>query len=135
LYFSNTPIGLGKILHSQVISPTEAALFSRHGHPVIISRKPRQLSATGLIGEAIGERSAFLSAGFPALCARKRRPDAVALISRGHSGNDPGEGTIKARHLQYPLASVRIARFFLRQSLEVKNGTLKTGACVWLRPK
>jgi hypothetical protein len=41
--------------------------FGRHGHLVIALRKPCQLSATDWIGEAIGQRSTFLSAGFPAL--------------------------------------------------------------------
>jgi hypothetical protein len=58
------------------------------------------LSATDWIGEAIGQRSAFLGAGFPALCAGHRERCAVALISRGYARNGSGEGTIKARHLQ-----------------------------------
>jgi hypothetical protein len=58
------------------------------------------LSATEWIGEAIGQHSAFLSAGFPALCAGLRESCAIDLTPRGHCGNDPGEGTIKARHLQ-----------------------------------
>jgi len=47
-----------------------------------------QLSATGRIGEAIGQRSAFLSAGVPTMSTR-------------------------TRHLQEPLSSVVVAHSFL----------------------
>jgi hypothetical protein len=48
------------------IPPSEAVLFRRHGHAIIGLRKARQSFATGWIGKAIGQRSAFLSAGVPA---------------------------------------------------------------------
>src|SRR5262249_48296855 len=80
-------------------SPSEANLFCRRGHAIIALRKARQLFATSWIGKAIGQRSAFLSAAVPALRACKRR-SYFDLTLRGHGGNDPGEGTIKARHLQ-----------------------------------
>src|SRR5262245_36151185 len=101
--------------------------FSRHGHLVIVLRKPRQLSATGWIGEAMGERSAFLSAGAVRLRACKRQSYVVYLTPRGHSGDDPGEGTVKARHLQQSLSSVVVAHFFLRQPLEIDSGAFKAG--------
>src|SRR5215831_16139625 len=47
-----------------------------------------QLSATGRIGEAIGQRSAFISAGVPTMSTR-------------------------TRHLQEPLSSVVVAHSFL----------------------
>src|SRR5262249_21777202 len=57
---------------------------------------PSQLSATGLIGEAIGQRSAFLSASVPTLSAGQRwQPYAVAFPFLGHGRNDSGEGAIK----------------------------------------
>src|SRR5262249_34873846 len=49
------------------IPPSEAVLFFRPGHAIIALRKLPQLFATGWIGKAIGQRSAFLSAGVPAL--------------------------------------------------------------------
>src|SRR5262245_11277381 len=100
--------------------------FSRHGHLVIVLRKPRQLSATDWIGEAIGQRSAFLSAGAAALRACKKSY-VVDLTPRRHGGDDPGEGTVKARHLQQSLSSVVVARFFLRQPLEIDSGAFKAG--------
>src|SRR5262249_38866901 len=103
------------------IPPSEAALFCRHGHAIIALRKLPQLFATGWIGKAIGQRSAFLSAGVPALRTCKRR-SYFDLILRGHGGNDPGEGTIKARHLQKPLLSIGVARFFFCQPLQKNNG-------------
>ena len=59
---------------SGLISGNSAvALFSRHCHLVIALCKPHQLSATDRIGEAVGQREAFLSAGFPALGAGHRQ--------------------------------------------------------------
>src|SRR6516162_858105 len=59
--------------------------------------------------------------GGRALRACKRR-SYFDLVLRGHGGNDPGEGTIKARHLQWPLSSVVVGRFFLRQPPEIDSG-------------
>jgi hypothetical protein len=53
----------------QALRNGHSALFSRLGHTIIVLRKPRQLSATGRIGEAIGQHSAFLSATVPTLRA------------------------------------------------------------------
>src|SRR5262249_51864110 len=53
----------------QALRNVHSALFSRLGHTIIVLRKPRQLSATGRIGEAIGQHSAFLSATVPTLRA------------------------------------------------------------------
>jgi hypothetical protein len=87
-------------LLAAVLQHGVSASFSRHGHAIILLRKLSQLSATGLIGEAIGQRPAFLSAGVPAFRACNRPPDAVVvLIPAGHIGNNPGEGTIKARYV------------------------------------
>jgi hypothetical protein len=75
---------------SGLISGNSAvALFSRHCHLVIALCKPHQLSATDRIGEAVGQREAFLSAGFPA-----RRGSQAAL--RCCSGS-PSPGMIPAR--------------------------------------
>jgi len=62
-----------KLPRGRPIPPSEAVLFCRHGHAIIASRKLSQLFATGWIGKAIGQRSAFLSAGVPALRACNRR--------------------------------------------------------------
>jgi hypothetical protein len=43
------------------------SLFGRLGHAIIVLRKLRQWSATGRIGEAIGQRSTFLSTTVPTL--------------------------------------------------------------------
>src|SRR5262249_43384517 len=62
---SRFPAGaLGFFISSQ--SRYSAAL----SHALIVLRKLSQLSATGRIGEAIGQRSAFLSAGVPTLSTR-----------------------------------------------------------------
>ena len=74
--------------------------FSRPGHLVIVLRKPRQLSATDWIGEAIGQRSAFLSATVPTLRACERRLASVLApqsgAARGIVGEVCGDGRIKA---------------------------------------
>ena len=54
--------------------------FSRHGHAIILLRKPSQLSATGLIGEAIGQRPTFLSAGVPPLRVRNSGPTPLLCL-------------------------------------------------------
>src|SRR5215831_154064 len=43
-------------LLAAVLQHGVSASFSRHGHAIILLRKLSQLSATGLIGEAIGQR-------------------------------------------------------------------------------
>src|SRR5262249_34444568 len=73
-------------------------LFSRLGHLLVALCKPRQLPATDRIGEAIGQRSTFLSAGSPALGAGHRQHPVLELISIREGGNDSGETTKKPRH-------------------------------------
>src|SRR5262249_16637263 len=86
--------------HNAPFSTYKAVLFRCLGHAVIAVRKPPQLFATGWIGKAIGQRSAFLSTGATAFRVCNMRSYVADLKPRGHGGNDPGEGTIKARHLQ-----------------------------------
>ena len=71
-----------------------AALFSRHGHALMAFRKARQLFATGRIGEVIGQRSAFLSAGAPALraCHRWRYAAAAGSYLRSKWNGLTGRG-------------------------------------------
>ena len=84
----------------QTLRNGPSALFSRVGHAIIVLRKPRQLSATGRIGEAIGQRSAFLSATVPTLRACERRlasvPAPQSDAARGIVGEVCGDGRIKA---------------------------------------
>jgi hypothetical protein len=73
------------------------ALLSRHGHLLIGLREPRQLSATGRIGEAIGQRSAFLSAGLPALrYSESAQPRRAWFASAGIilCGSNPTRGAV-----------------------------------------
>src|SRR5262245_53824733 len=88
--------------------PIGAAMFYRHfsaGHSRFRRFSAKLVSAflradfAPIAACCWCQRSAFLSAGVPTLRACKRG-SYFDLILRGHGGNDPGEGTIKARHLQ-----------------------------------
>src|SRR5262249_41005114 len=86
---------------AEVLEHGVSALSSRYGHALIVLRKLSQLSATDGIGEAIGQRSAFLSAPVPTLRAgHSQHCTFVVLIPLRHAGDDTGERTIEARHLQ-----------------------------------
>jgi hypothetical protein len=89
--FSRCPYSLETALRPLGPDDCERAggSFSGQGHLIIALRKPRQLSATDWIGEAIGQRSNFLSAGVPALRARQGQSYAVILVFSGMPGMIP----------------------------------------------
>src|SRR5262249_50784578 len=77
-----------------------AVPFTRgHGQAVIGLRQPPPKFATGWVGKTNSPRLGFPTPGGANARACKRG-SYFNLILRGHGGNDPGEGTIKARHLQ-----------------------------------
>jgi len=85
----------------EILQHGASASFSRHGHTLIVFRKISQLSATGRISEAIGQRSALLSATPPTLRAcHSHACIFVVFISLGYGRNDPGEGPIEPGHFQ-----------------------------------